>query len=66
MNNNIHFLMAKYIDNQTNEIESLCLLKSLSQSMELREMFCLAVSGNKKMKRTTKTIYQKHFDFNGV
>lgn len=51
MNNNIRILMAKYIDNQTTERESLCLLKLLSQSLELREVFCLAVSGNEKMKR---------------
>ncbi len=42
--------MAKYIDNKTNERESLCLLKSLSQSLELREMFCLSVSVNDRMK----------------
>lgn len=54
MNNNIHFLMVKYIYNQTTERESLCMLKLLSQSVELREVFCLAVSGNEKMKRTCK------------
>ena len=56
MNNNIRVLIAKYIDNQTTERESLYLLKLLSQSLKLREVFCLAVSGNEKMKR----IYKNH------
>ncbi len=51
MNNNTHVLMAKYIDNQTTERESLCFLKLLSQSLELREVFSLAVSGNEKMQK---------------
>ena len=51
INDNVHVLMAKYIDNQTTESESLRFLKLLYQSLELREVFCLAVSGNEKMRR---------------
>lgn len=52
-NNSIEVLLAKYIDNQATEKEALTILQALSQSKELRGIFCLAIAGQRRMQGMT-------------
>ena len=51
INNSMHVLMAKYIENKATSEESLKFLKALSNSAELRGIFCMAVAGVSWFKR---------------
>ncbi len=41
----MHVLMAKYIENKATSEESLKVLNALSNSVELRGIFCMAIAG---------------------
>ncbi len=45
INNSIHVLIAKYLENKATTDESLKVLNALSSSEELRGIFCMAVAG---------------------
>lgn len=67
MNNfidNIEVLMSKYIDNQVTEKEALTVLHILSQSKDLREVFCLAIAGRKRMNSIGTKSYPVKNEFN--
>lgn len=56
-NNSIEVLLAKYIDNHATEKETLTILQALSQSKELRDIFCLAIAGQRRMQGMTSKPY---------
>lgn len=57
-NNSIEVLLAKYIDNQATEKEALTILQALSQSIELRDVFSMAITGLMRMQGMTLKSYQ--------
>lgn len=60
LNYSIEVLIAKYIDNQVSENEALTVLQLLSQSKELREVFCLATAGHRRMQGMRLRLYHKN------
>ena len=51
MDSSIYVLMAKYIENKATSEECLEFMNALSNSAELREIFCLAVAGVTRLQR---------------
>lgn len=47
----IQVLLAKYIESKTTNEESLLVLKALSNSSELRWVFCMTLAGLKEFKK---------------
>lgn len=62
-NNSIEILLAKYIDNKATEKEALTILQTLSQSKELRDIFCLAIAGQRRMQGMSSKDYQANCVF---
>ena len=65
-NNSIEVLLAKYIDNQATEKEALTILQALSQSKELRGIFCIAIAGQRRMQGKTSKACQANSVFNNL